>query len=99
MHIGAAKVELYIHASFSLKDKRRVVHSVISQLRNRHSVSAAEVFPNNTWQSTTIGITVVSGNLRTLDQQLEKVLAFIEHAAPEAEVTSVETDVWSFDAM
>jgi len=99
MHIGAAKVDLHIHASSSLKDKRRVVHSVISQLRNRYSISAAEVEPNDSWNFTTIGIAAVSGDLRTLDRQMERALAFIERAAPEAEVTAVDSDIWSFNAM
>ena len=97
MHIAAAQVTLHIHASSSLKDKRRVVHSVVSRLRNKHSVSAAEVGANDSWRSAKIGISVVSGDMRTADQILERALAFVERAAPEAEVVSVESDAWTFD--
>ena len=98
MHVAAAKVRLHIHASASLKDKRRVIHSVVSQLRNRLSVSAAEVDPNDSWRSATIGIAVVSGNARIADQMLERALEFVERAVPEAEVVDVESDVWSYEA-
>ena len=98
MHIAAAQVTLQIHGAFSLKDKRRAIHSVVSKLRNRHSVSAAEVDPNSSWDSATIGIAVVSGDRRTANQILERALALVESAAPEAEVIGVETDLWSFDA-
>jgi uncharacterized protein YlxP (DUF503 family) len=98
MHIAAAQVSLQIHASSSLKDKRRVIHSVVAKLRNRHSVSVAEVDPNESWNATTIGIVVVSGDRRTAGQILERSLAMVERAAPEAEVIGVETEVWSFDA-
>ena len=97
MHIAAAQVTLHIHASSSLKDKRRVVYSVVSRLRNKHSVSAADVGANDSWRSAKIGISVVSGDMRTADQILERALAFVERAAPEAEVVSVETDAWTFD--
>ncbi|MYA60759.1 MAG: DUF503 domain-containing protein [Chloroflexi bacterium] len=97
MHIAAAQVSLHIHASSSLKDKRRVVHSVVSKLRNKHSVSAAEVGANDSWRSAKIGISIVSGDMRTADQILERALAFVEQAAPEAEVVGVETDAWTFD--
>lgn len=99
MHIAAAQVSLQIHASSSLKDKRRVIHSVVSKLRNRHSVSVAEVGPNESWNATTIGIAVVSGDRRTAAEILERALAFVERAAPEAEVIGAETDAWSFDAL
>ncbi len=96
MHITAAQVSLQIHASSSLKDKRRVIHSVVSKLRNRHSVSVAEVDPNESWNAAIIGIAVVSGDRRTATQILERALTFVERAAPEAEVIGVETDAWSF---
>lgn len=97
MHIAAAQVTLHIHASSSLKDKRRVVHSVVSKLRNKHSVSAAEVGVNDSWRSATIGIAIVSGDMRTADRILERTLEFVERAAPEAEVIGVESDAWTFD--
>ena len=96
MHIVAAMVTLHIHASASLKDKRRVIHAVVSKLRNRFSVSAAEVAANDSWQSATVGIAIVGGDLRTLEQIMERALSFVESAAPEAEVIGVETDQWSF---
>ena len=99
MHIAVAQVLLQIHASSSLKDKRRVIYSLVSKLRNRHSVSVAEVDPNESWNVTTIGIAVVSGDRRTATQILERALTFVERAAPEAEVIGTETDVWSFDAL
>lgn len=99
MHIAAAQVALQIHASSSLKDKRRVIHSVVTKLRNRHSVSVAEVTPNESWNAATIGIAVVSGDRRTATEILTRTLAFVERAAPEAEVIGAETDLWSFDAL
>lgn len=99
MHIAVAQVSLQIHASSSLKDKRRVIHSVVSKLRNRHSVSVAEVDPNESWNATTIGIAVVSGDRRAATQILERALKFVERAALEAEVIGADTDVWSFDAL
>ena len=97
MYIAAAQVTLQLHASFSLKDKRRVIHSVVSQLRQRQSVSAAEVDANDSWNSARIGIAVVSGDRQTANQILERATLHIERAAPEAEVIGIDTDVWSFD--
>ena len=95
MHVAAAVISLHIYGSSSLKDKRRVVHSVLGKLRARHSVAAAEVDSNDSWQSATIGISVVSGDIRTLHSMLDRVVGFVESAVPEAEVIDVTTEIWS----
>ena len=95
MHVAAAVISLHIYGSYSLKDKRRVVHSVLGKLRARHSVAAAEVDSNDSWQSATIGISVVSSDIRTLRSMLDRVVGFVESAVPEAEVIDVTTEIWS----
>ena len=97
MHIAASQVTLQLHASSSLKDKRRVLHSVVSKLRRQHSVSAAEVDANDSWQFAKIGIAVVSGDMHMAEHLLERSLEFVERAAPEAEVIAVNSDIWDFD--
>ena len=62
------------------------------------SISAAEVDVNDSWQSATVGLAIVSGDLRTLDRLLEQALSIMEQAAPEAEVVDTESDIWSFDS-
>ena len=43
MIVGILQFELLIHHAESLKDKRRVVHSVKDKLHREHQVSVAEV--------------------------------------------------------
>ena len=96
MMIGAAEVTRQIHAARSLKDKRRTVHSVLQKLRNRRTVSAAEVYANDSWTTATIGIAVVSGDAETARRLLERAMEFVERAAPEAEVVDAHSDVFDF---
>ena len=42
MVVGAARVELHVHGSQSLKEKRSVVRSLRDRLRSRFNVSVAE---------------------------------------------------------
>ena len=74
-----------------------MIHSVVSKLRNQHSVSVAQIDANDSWRSAKIGIAIVSGDHRMLEQLLERTLEFVERAAPEAEVVDIETDVWTFE--
>ena len=43
MIVGAAAVEIHIHESQSLKQKRGVVRSIAQRVRNRFQLSVAEV--------------------------------------------------------
>jgi uncharacterized protein len=92
MIVGAAVVELHVHGSHSLKEKRGVVRSVIGRLRNRFNVSAAEIGGQDTWQRAVIGI-ATTGNDRTYVRgQLRRALEFIEDMHL-AEVTGSDVEL------
>ena len=92
MIVGAAVVELHVHGSHSLKEKRGVVRSVIGRLRNRFNVSAAEIGGQDTWQRAVLGI-ATTGNDRTYVRgQLRRALEFIEDMHL-AEVTGSDVEL------
>ncbi len=78
MIVGAALVELHVHGSQSLKQKRGVVRSITQRLRNRFNVSVAEVGGQGTWQRAVLGLVVVGSDRVRVRQQLERALVFIE---------------------
>ena len=95
MVVGTALVELRVHASQSLKQKRGVVRSISRRLRNRFNVSVAEVGGQGTWQRAVLGIAVAGSNALRVRQHLEQALEFIEelHLAEvgAAEIELLET--------
>jgi len=78
MIVGAALVELHVHGSQSLKQKRGVVKSIIQRARNRFNVSIAEVGGQDTWQRAVLGLSVVGNEAPRVRSILERVLEFIE---------------------
>ncbi|MFH1701558.1 MAG: DUF503 domain-containing protein [Candidatus Zixiibacteriota bacterium] len=78
MIIGCLKVMLNIPAAHSLKDKRRVVKSLITRIHNRHNVSAAEVGENERHQSCLLGAAVVSNDSGHASQRLSAIINMIE---------------------
>ncbi|MFP6640084.1 MAG: DUF503 domain-containing protein [Myxococcota bacterium] len=78
MRVGAALVEIRVHGSNSLKQKRGVVRSIIHRLRNRHNVAVAEVGGQGTWQRAVIGISAVGQDVATVRKRLEEALSFVE---------------------
>ena len=78
MIVGAALVEIHVHGSRSLKQKRGVVRSIIQRVRNRYNMSVAEVGGQDTWQRAVLGLGIVGSDVTVLRRQLEKALEFIE---------------------
>lgn len=92
MVIGAARVELHVHGSHSLKQKRGVVRSITQRVRNRFNVSVAEVGGQGTWQYVVIGLSTVSGDAQSARTRLEKAIEFIEDLHL-AEVVDQEVEI------
>ena len=78
MIVGAAVVELHVHASQSLKQKRGVVRSVVQRVRNRFNVAVAEIGGQDTWQRAVLGITTTGIDRTQVRGVLTRVLVFIE---------------------
>ena len=92
MIIGAARVELHVHGSQSLKQKRGVVRAISQRVQNRFNVSVAEVGGQGTWQRVVLGISTVSGDAQSARRRLEKAIDFIEDLHL-AEVIDQEVDI------
>ncbi len=86
MNVGVAQVSLRIPENASLKDKRQVVKSIITRVRNQFEVAVAEVDDNDNWYIVTIGVAAISNDKRYTNEVLSKVVAFIEKARFEAEM-------------
>ena len=93
MNVGVAKVSLRLPENSSLKDKRQVVKSIISRVRNKFDVAVAEVGDNDNWYQCTIGISTVSNDRRFTNQVLSKVVEFIEKARFEVEMLDYEIEI------
>lgn len=61
-----------------MKDKRRLVKSLVARLQNRHNVSVAEVGDNDKWQACTLGVAVVSNRTDHADSQLAAVVKMVQ---------------------
>jgi uncharacterized protein YlxP (DUF503 family) len=78
MIVGAALVELHVHGSHSLKQKRGVVRSIVSRVRSRYNVSVAEVGGQDTWQRAVLGVAVTGLDARSVRRTLDRVVDYVE---------------------
>ncbi|HET9328136.1 MAG TPA: DUF503 domain-containing protein [Candidatus Eisenbacteria bacterium] len=78
MFVGIVRIELHIPAATSLKDKRSVVRSLKERIRQRAQASVAEVDYHDLWQRAALGVAVVSGESRQIDELLQVVRNLVE---------------------
>jgi uncharacterized protein YlxP (DUF503 family) len=93
MTIGVAQITLYLEAADSLKDKRRVVKSLIQRLHNRFNVAAAEVADLDDHRVATIGVAVVSNSGAHCSDILAAVIAFVDGNVELGSMGEVETEL------
>ena len=85
VHAVALEVEIRIPNSQSLKDRRQVVRSVVTVVRERFHVSVAEVGGQDTWQRATLGFAVVASDGRIAQQTIDDIERYL-WSRPEIEV-------------
>ncbi len=80
--VAVLTAEFHLPETFSLKDKRSVVKSMVQRAAQRFRVSAAEVGHHDDVRRALVGVAVVSGDGAHADQVLDSVLAFMEAEYP-----------------
>jgi len=75
--IGVLTLELRLDDSHSLKEKRHVVESLKTRLRNKFNVSVAEIDYQDLWQRAALAAVTVS----SAHAHAEKVLRSVEEEA------------------
>ena len=95
MFVGVARISLDIPASGSLKAKRQVVRRISDRVKARFNAALAEVEENDLWQRAVMAIAVVSNEKAHCNEQLDKILHFIEemYVAP---VSAREIEILGF---
>ena len=95
MNVGACGIRLRLPENESLKGKRRVLKSIITQVRSKFNVSVAEVGDNDLWQLATLGICCVSNDKQYTNEVLSKVVDFIGKGRFEVEILDYEIEILS----
>lgn len=91
MNIGLLRVSLYVPGASSLKDKRHVIHSLMSRLKNKFNIALAEIDAQDLHQRCEVGIVSINTSHQELQRTLDYVLTFIGNN-PDSQIMEVETE-------
>ena len=93
MIVGACTVTLHLHGIHSLKEKRRIVKSILARLRNEFNVSTAEVDAQDAHGRAVIGVACVTTSSEYARGQLESVVRWIERERPDLMMIDYEIEL------
>ena len=93
MHVGVCTIDLRLPGNGSLKDKRRVVKSIVARVTRQFNVSVAEVDDQDVWQRAVLGVACVSASASYAHGQLERVVHWIEDQRLDVELLDYEIEM------
>jgi len=73
MVVGTGKIKFKLYGVSSLKEKRRIVKSLISRIRNKFNISVAEIDYNDSHLWAQIGFSITGNDSRVVNSKLDKV--------------------------
>lgn len=89
MTIGVVHCECYLYHAHSLKEKRSVIKSITTRLKQTLNVAVAEVDYQELWQRTLLSIVTINVNRKVVEKELQKALALIDSTA---EIERISTE-------
>ena len=92
MVVSVCKIEIMLY-SRSLKEKRRVIKSLLAQIRSRKNVSAAEVGLQDNFDFSIVGLSSVSDNRKVSESIIDQTIRVIENSKFEFEIIKIEREV------
>ena len=82
MEIGLLTLDLHLHAADSLKDKRRVIRSLMARVRARHNVAVAEVDHQDLLQRSEIAFLGVASGRDAIERMFDQIVTEAERSVP-----------------
>jgi uncharacterized protein YlxP (DUF503 family) len=77
--VASLRIQILLPGCLSLKQKRFVLNSVKTKLRNRFNVSVCENDFQDKWQRSELAIAAVATDRRGADTVVRGVVEFLEH--------------------
>ncbi|MBS3809391.1 MAG: DUF503 domain-containing protein [Desulfobacterales bacterium] len=92
MVLGFGTITFRLDGCHGLKEKRKIIKSIISRSKNGFNAAIAEVDFNDIHQRAKIGFALVGNDRRAVNSQIDKLHEFIYRNAL-AEIIDTETEI------
>ena len=75
--LGILFASLQALGSRSIKDRRRVVRSLLDRIRRRWNVSVSDLGPDGSWSKIYLAVSAVAPEISMAEERLKAVLSFL----------------------
>lgn len=86
MQVATCVIKLNLNGVYSLKEKRRILKSILARLAQQFNVATAEIECQEVWQTAVIGLATVGNDAGYLHGLLEKAVAWIAQNRPDVPI-------------
>ncbi len=76
------EIKIDIPSSHSLKEKRGIIKSIISRSSKKFNISIAEIEYNDVWQTSLLGVSIVSNDGKIFENIINNLITFLERTYP-----------------
>ncbi len=92
MVVGTGKIKFKLYGINSLKEKRRIIKSIINRIKNKFNISIAETDLNDSHAWAQIGFSIVGNDSRVVNSKLDKVLNLADDIGL-AQITDTQIEI------
>jgi len=92
MVVGAGKIKFKLYGINSLKEKRRIIKSIIQRIKNKFNISIAETKYNDSHLWSQIGFSIIGNNSRVVNSKMDKVLNLADEIGL-AQITDTQIEI------
>ena len=93
MIVGTLQLKIHFPNPQSLKEKRMLLKSLLTRLRQEFNAGIAELDGMDLWQYSVIGAVCIGREKKELDQILDKILGFLDREN-NLQVIEHEKELW-----
>ena len=93
MVIGVGIIELHLPGVRSLKEKRSILKGLLARLHKEYNISCSEIDLHDVWQSSAIGIAIISTGATHAERVIESVVQWIETNRPDLMVVDHSVEI------
>ncbi len=93
MYVLYGEISIFLPYCSNLKEKRKIILSIVDRVRKRFNISIAEVDEQNLWQRCSLGFSAVTGNHSEIEVMVDAVYTTIERHINDIEILSFNYDI------
>ncbi len=95
MVVGTGVIILRIYGCRSLKEKRKIIKSLITKLNNRYKISIAEVGSNDVYSRAEIGFAMAGNDRRFINSVIDKMIDSVD-LSESTEILDTDVEIFNF---